>query len=74
MRTPTRPPRGKSWHTLSFPWELLVEGERPLLELEPCEEGDKVLVKGKWCDGIDTGAQMTPSHLPTKTTRPLPSE
>ena len=68
-------PKGKNWHNIEFYHypEWTPEGYRPLLMLEPCEEGDEVLWQGKWTTrGIDKGAEMTALHLPTRTKRPLP--
>lgn len=70
-----KPPKGKDWHNLYFfqDNDWLEGGYRPLLMLEPCEEGDEVLWQGKWTSrGIDKGAPMTAMHLPTRTKRPLP--
>lgn len=67
-----QPPDGFLWHCMGWTPNMLPDGWRPLLLNEPCETGDQVLVSGQWREGIDTGARMTPRHLPTRTRRPLP--
>lgn len=73
MSTFVAHPRGNSWHRDDFFTDMLEEGDRPLLLLEACQEGDEVLVKGRWTTYIDKGAQMTRMHLHTRTKRPLPA-
>jgi len=61
-----------SWHRDDFTDDMILGGYRPLLMLEACQDGDEVLVGGRWTDYIDTGARMTDKHLHTRTMRPLP--
>ena len=71
------PPPGMHWHREDG-WKEgdLPPGTRPLCDGEPCEQGDEVILPShlanRWSSvGLDFGAQMTPRHLHTRTTRPL---
>lgn len=71
------PPAGKQWHRHKL-WkqEWLEDGERPLLENEPIQSGDKFFCELEYwiTKESDTGEHAQDRHVPFKTRRPLPDE